>query len=484
MWDTNDSSNLTNQAKDKANLSSNGTGSNKVESASVLQEQTTINRPARSRLTYIMGSVALFLAAFFLGVIFTIYMTTHAFDNGILKEIQRPILNASGIPADAHKEWLDLEGTLANIDRYFYGRDKIDHQKMLWAAADGAAHVLGDPFTRFSPPEQTRNEQDALVARRTGGGLGFYPAIRDKHYLINQLIPGNPAEKAGLQEGDIIQKINDNPLVLTGDDTKDIDSTTKLLKGEIGSQVKLTIQRPADNNRVFDITITRQDVVIPAVMTRLIGDNKDIGYINVTTFGPETLKQFDEKVGELEKANVTSYVLDLRNNGGGLVETAQKLLGRFMDGGVAYYRTVPYQNIKDEPENVINEKDGLKLFNKPLVVLVNGGTASASEITAGALQDRNRAALIGEKTYGKGVAQLVLPLPSNASVRVTFEQWFTPNKTNLGETKGIQPNIQVGIKQEDFNGGRDPQLQRAIDFLKNKETAPAPPPAPASTDNK
>lgn len=484
MSDTNSNANLNltnhNQPESQPKVTVNGTNPGPTTPVPAPEPPSRL----KTRLTYILGSVALFLAAFIMGIFFTIYMTTHAFDNGPLKEIQRPILTASGIPADAHVQWLDLEGTFANIDRYFYGRDKIDHQKMLWSAADAAAHVLGDPFTRFSPPEQTRNEQDALVARRLGGGLGFYAAIQNNHYLVNQLIPGNAAEKAGVQEGDIILKINDTPVTISGDAAKDLDATSKQLRGEIGSQVKLSLQRPKENDRIFEITVTRADVVIPTVMTRLVGENKDVGYINVTTFGPETLRQFDEKVGELEKSNVSSYVLDLRGNGGGLVDVAQKLIGRFIEGGVAYYRNVPYQNLFNEPQNVINEQNGLHLYNKPLVVLINGGTASASEITAGALQDRNRAPLIGEKSFGKGVAQLVLPLPSNASVRVTFEQWLTPNKSNLSETKGIRPNIELVNKPEDTNAGRDPQLQRALDFLKNKETAPAPPPppAPASTD--
>ncbi len=433
-------------------------------------------------LPYILGSVGLFIAAFFLGILFTIYMTTHAFSDGIIKDIQRPILTASGIPADAHLQWLDLEATFANIDRYFYGRDKIDHKKMIYAAAENAVHVLNDPFSLFRQPEQARSDQDSLVARRLGGGLGFYSAIRDGQFLINQLVPGNAAEKAGLQPGDIILKIDDKPVTFSGDDNKDLDSISKQLRGEIGSSVKLAIQRPKENNRTFDLTITRADVVVPPVITRLVGENNDIGLINVTTFGPETLRQFDDKVAELEKSNPTSYVLDLRGNGGGLVDVAQKLIGRFVEGGVAYYRNVPYQNLLQDPQNVINEKDGLKLYNKQLVILMNGGTASASEITAGALQDRQRAPIIGEKSYGKGVAQYVLDLPSKASVRVTFEQWLTPNKTNLSDTKGIRPNIEVQNDQKSINAGRDPQLDRAIQFLKNKETAPPPPsPTPAST---
>ena len=426
---------------------------------------------------YILGSLLVFASAFFLGILFTIYMTTHSFNDGIIKEIQKPILTASGIPADAHVQWLDLQAAFASVDHYFYGRDKIDHKKMVWTAAEGAVHALGDPFTLFRQPEQARADQDNLTARRVGGGLGVYTAIRDQKLLISQVIPGNPAEKAGLQEGDFIVKVNDTPLTFSGDVTKDLDSVSKQLRGEVGSQVKLTIERPKENSRLFEVTVTRADVVIPPVTVRQIGDNKDIGYISVTTFGSDTLRLFDEKVGELEKNNVSAYVLDLRGNGGGLVTESQRLLGRFLDSGVAYYREVPYQNLRDQPENVINDQNGLKLYNKPLVVLVNGGTASASEIVAGALQDRNRAALIGEKTFGKGVAQNVIELPSKASVRVTFEQWFTPNKINLGETKGIRPNIEVQNKPEATNVGRDPQLERAVEFLKNKETTP---PMPAT----
>ncbi len=426
---------------------------------------------------YVLGSVIVFITAFALGIIFTIYMTTHSFNNGLIKDIQKPILTASGIPADAHPQWLDLEAAFANIDHFYYSQDKVDHKKMIYTAAEAAVHTLGDPFTLFRQPEQARNDAQDLNARRTGGGIGIYTAIRDGKLLVSQLVPGNPAEKAGLREGDIISKADGNPIVISGDTAKDLDNASKILRGEIGTLVKLEIIRPAENNRVFEVTITRADVTIPPVITRIIGENKDVGYISVTTFGGDTVKQFDEKVAELEKSNPTSYVLDLRNNPGGLVPEAQKLLGRFLDGGVAFYRDVPYQNSRNQPENVINETSGVKLFNKPLAVLINGGTASASEITAGALQDRGRAALIGEKSFGKGVAQYVIGLPGNSSVRVTFEQWFTPNKTNLGETKGLLPNIGVTLKQEDVWTGRDPQLDRALQFLQNKEVVP---PVPAT----
>ncbi len=422
----------------------------------------------RSKILYLFLGLLSIFTSFMLGIIFTVFMTTHAFNDGLLKEIQRPILVASRIPADAHSQWLDLEQTFNYIDQFFYNRDKIDHTKMIWTAAEAAASALGDPFTLFRKPELAKIDQENLAARRQGGGLGVYLALKNKQLVLNQILPGNAAEKAGLQAGDVVLKINDTPVVLTGDDNKDLDALGKQLRGDIGTTVQISVRR-ANTSQIFDINITRAEVITPPVLTRLVGENQDTGYISVTTFGPDTIRQFDEKVSELEKSNPAYYVLDLRGNGGGLVDVAQKLLGRFLDGGVAFYRTIPYQQVNYQPENVINDQAGPKIFNKPLVVLINGGTASASEITAGALQNRLRAHLIGEKSFGKGLAQYVLDLPSKASVRITFEQWFTPNKIDLTQTKGLPPDIEIQNKQEDINSGRDPQLDRAISYLHNPE---------------
>lgn len=188
-------------------------------------------------------------------------------------------------------------------------------------------------------------------------------------------------------------------------------------------------------------------------------------------FGSNTVKEFDQKVKRLTDAGAIGLVLDLRNNGGGLVDTAKDLLARFMNGGVAYYADIPSENEKFRTENVAENKSGLALYDIPLTVLVNKDSASASEITAGALRDRNRAPLIGQRTYGKGVAQYVVPLFDGSTARITFEKWYTPAKIDISK-QGLQPNIVVNQTQDDITAGRDPQLDRAVKFLLDKEQIP------------
>ena len=194
--------------------------------------------------------------------------------------------------------------------------------------------------------------------------------------------------------------------------------------------------------------------------------DNNIGYIDMRqVFGSNTMNEFDQKVGALVKNNnPAGFILDLRGNGGGLTDTARQLLGRFLDGGVAYYDDIPTQNVHMRPEDVLTNPD-LKIYDKPLVVLTDGGTASASEITVGALHDRKRATISGEKTYGKGVAQYVIDLLDKSALRVTFESWYTPNKTNMTESKGITPDIVVTPTDQQKQLGQDPQLDRAIQYL-------------------
>ncbi len=417
--------------------------------------------PARSRrgnfkMTFI--GIYIFVMSFLAGIFFTIFMQNNFLQGTPLEAIQRPILDLSHIPADAHKEWLAFQESFTVADRYFYGRDKIDHKEMVYAAAEAAINVLGDRFTAFNRPQIAKANSDFISGKFVG--IGVTPEIRDGRYLIKRLIDGSPAQKAGIKEGDALVAINGERLP---DKMIDFGPVSEKLRGEIGNRIKVTFQRPADNNKETEYDLVRAELINPSVDARLLPNN--IVYIEMTrVFGENTMKEFDEKVGALAKNNPAGYVLDLRGNGGGSTETAKQLLGRFLDGGVAYYEDIPYQDVHLRPANVINNSE-LKLFDKPLVILVDGGSASASEITAAALHDRKRGILIGEKTFGKGSAQLVVPLKGNAALRVTSEHWFTPDKINLYDTKGIKPDIEVIPTEAQKKANQDPQLDRAVQYI-------------------
>jgi carboxyl-terminal processing protease len=424
--------------------------------------------PRLLKLQIVGSGVFLFVVAFFLGIIFTIFMQNTPFDDGFLNLIQKPILSASNIPTDAHRQWLDLSQTFTLIDRYYYERDKIKHKDMTYAAAQAVANSLGDPFTQFVPPERSAELSQNLSGQQVGVGI-ITQYNQDKTITIKEVFESTPAEKAGLKVGDIFLKVGGQELTQTGDSNKDLTQLTTLLRGDKGTKVTVTLRRPSENNRELDIEITRDSFIRPSVTVKMLPDN--IGYINISVFGSNTIKEFDQKVKRLTDAGAIGLVLDLRNNGGGLVDTAKDLLARFVNGGVAYYADIPSDNVKFRTENVAENKGGLKLYDIPLTVLVNKDSASASEITAGALRDLNRAPLIGQRTYGKGVAQYVVPLFDGSTARITFEKWYTPAKIDISK-QGLQPNIVVNQTQDDISAGRDPQLDRAVKFLLDKEQIP------------
>jgi carboxyl-terminal processing protease len=228
--------------------------------------------------------------------------------------------------------------------------------------------------------------------------------------------------------------------------------------------VTLTIQREGVEN-TLDITIERAPIETPSAQWRILEQAPKIGYIQLTSFTERSNKELSRAFQELTAQGAESYILDLRGNGGGLLETAVDVASQFLRDGV-----ILREDRKNEGERVYDVRPGGKVLDQPLVLLVNGGTASASEIVAGALQDYKRATLIGEKTFGKGSVQLIYELSDASRLHVTVAKWFTPNNNAIDGT-GLKPDIEVLISDEDRANNRDPQLERAISFLTNDESA-------------
>jgi carboxyl-terminal processing protease len=230
----------------------------------------------------------------------------------------------------------------------------------------------------------------------------------------------------------------------------------------VGTQVVLTLQRVGVADPVI-VTVTRKNIQTPSVEWRTLDQDPAIGYIRVRLFTERTGREMERALQDLREAGITSLILDLRDNGGGLLDAAVDVSSQFLRDGV-----VLYEDRRDESEKFYSVKKGGLALDLPLVVLVNGGTASASEIVAGALQDYGRASLIGEKTFGKGSVQLVYDLTDQSSLHVTIARWLTPNRHRI-DGEGLKPDVEVIPTEEDRAGGTDPQLDRAVAYLQAEE---------------
>lgn len=329
-------------------------------------------------------------------------------------------------------------------------------QARTYGAIRGSLELLEDPYTVFVEPAARDAERDSL--RGSFGGIGAYiTRPEDGGDVLLEPIPGNPAEAAGMLAGDVLLAVDGT--AVTPEMT--VEDIVDMIKGEKGTTVVLTVRHP-DSTDPVDLTIVRDDILIPSVSYRLL-EEAPIGYIQLTRFSGESANEVAAAIEDLQSQGAQSLVLDLRHNGGGLLNAAVDIADLFLDDGV-----VLYQQSRDEGERIFSATAEALAPDTPLVILVDGGTASASEILAGALQDRERATLIGSKTFGKGSVQLVYELSDGSSVHVTSARWFTPNRNQI-DGQGLTPDIEVELTQEAIDNGRDEILARAIAYLTNGE---------------
>jgi carboxyl-terminal processing protease len=268
-------------------------------------------------------------------------------------------------------------------------------------------------------------------------------------------MPGSPAEAAGLRAGDVILEADGSSLTNLSE-----QDALALVRGPAGSTVRLTIERPGEP-QTFDVDVERQSITMPAVIYERIPDD-NVGHIRITIFGDKTTEQLDDAIRQAEADGVQGIVLDMRNNGGGWVRAAQEVIGRFVrpDAGPALYEDTSEAESDLTAEPILSGE--VEAYDIPLVVLVNEGTASASEIVAGALRDYERAVIVGATTYGKGSVQRVHDFSDGSSARITFAVWLTPGKHQI-EGVGIEPEIAVAQPEEVTNS--DSQLDAAVDAL-------------------
>ena len=337
------------------------------------------------------------------------------------------------------------------VDKYYMG--EIDEQSLIDGAIQGYIQGLNDKYSEYVPKEEA--EEYTTKATGTYSGIGiYYGKTQDsKKVIIISTIKDSPAYKAGLQTGDIILKINDNEI----NSEETLTELSNKIKGEAGTEVKLVIQR---NDEVKEYTFVRENIKMRYVYDDVIQD--DIGYLELTNFDEGVADEFKEKYEQLKSKGIKSLIIDLRSNGGGIVQEATQIADYMLDKD----KTILITKDKNGKEEITKAEED-KLIDIPVVVLTDKGSASASEILAGALKDNNVAKIIGEKTYGKGVIQNLFTLKSGAMLKLTTNEYFTPNNIAINNI-GIEPDIEVKLPtpQNKDVEIEDTQLQKAIEILK------------------
>lgn len=340
------------------------------------------------------------------------------------------------------------------IDKYYLG--KVDEEKLKEGAIKGYIEGLNDPYTEYISKDEMKNYMEDTMGNFVGIGIYMVKDTENNKIQVLAPIKNSPAEKAGILPGDYIIAVDG--IQCTGDDFSTISNK---IKGEEGSSVKLDIQR---EDETLSFEIKRENIKVNPVESKLLENN--IGYIEFSSFDDGTAEDFKSKYEELEQQGITSLIIDLRNNGGGIVDEALKIADYIADKGSVLLYEVDKNN-NEEVEKSENDP----IINMPIVILTNENTASSSEILAGALKDLGKAKIVGTKTYGKGVIQEVISLSDGSGLKITTKKYLTPNRTEINGV-GIEPDETVELPDTvtsvlNVNEEEDTQLQKAIEILKN-----------------
>ena len=320
---------------------------------------------------------------------------------------------------------------------------KLDTQKLIYGASRGLVEAAGDPHTSYMDPDETK-EFDKSLSGQIGGGIGAEIGLRNNKPTIIKPLENSPAQKAGIKAGEVIVKVNDE-----ASSDWSVEKVVSKIRGEVGTSVKLTL---LSGGQTREVSVVRQNIVSPAVESEIDGE---IGILKVNRFGDDTVSLSRKYASEFVEKGVKKVILDLRNNPGGTVGAAQGLLGIWLDNQIAMTERRGSEIVK-----TLRTTGTPILGNMKTVVLINGNSASASEITAGALREYGKATLVGQKSYGKGSVQIVLGLPGGSQMKVTEARWYTPKGKNIDKT-GIEPDVKVDLSSDDVNNNVDPQMDKA-----------------------
>lgn len=339
----------------------------------------------------------------------------------------------------------------ARLEQKYVDRGRIERQKLVYGAIVGMVHALGDPYTVFFPPQQAKQFKEDV--RGNFGGIGAEIGMRKDILTVISPLKGSPAQRAGLKAGDKIFKIN---ATSTADLT--LEEAIGFIRGEIGTPVTLTIAHDKAES-IQEIKVVRETIVIPILDTAEKGDG--IFYIRLLNFSENSASEFRKAIQEFSSRRDQKIVLDLRGNPGGYLDAAVDIASWFIPAG----EVVARERFAAGDENLYRSSGYRLLEQTPVVVLIDQGSASASEILAGALRDQRNAKLIGDKSFGKGSVQQVDDLRGGASLKVTIAKWLTPNGTSINE-KGLEPDVKIEVKKEDVEASADRQLEKALELLK------------------
>jgi carboxyl-terminal processing protease len=347
-----------------------------------------------------------------------------------------------------------------DLNAKYVDKGKVDAQKILYGAINGLVNSVGDPYTTFFEPVTSKKFQEEISG--SFGGVGIEIGKRNNILTVIAPIKDTPAFKAGIKAGDKILKID-------GKSTTDlaIEEAVNLIRGKRGTKVVLTVQ----NSTTKDIELIRDAIKIPTIEWKLVEqDGKKIAYMQIYSFNQTVDSEFKKASEEILKSNADRLIIDLRNNPGGLLDSAINLAGWFLDKN----QVVVSEVFRDGTRNEFRSNGNALLKKYTTVILMNGGSASASEILAGALHDNRKIKIVGEKSFGKGSVQELQNYNDGSSLKVTIAKWLTPAGISISE-KGIEADVEVKFKEEDLKiegkieigtPGKDAQLDKALEVLK------------------
>ncbi|MBD3247790.1 PDZ domain-containing protein [Candidatus Falkowbacteria bacterium] len=413
------------------------------------------SKSIRRRISSFIFVLVLMLIAFSLGLYISGTDNEQDADQpSLLSSIMRTSGSLDRDKITDNKKNIDLElywDLWDTLKEEYVDKGGVNDNDLFYGSLKGMAESLDDPYTIFMDPEDSQEFEEGLSG--TFQGIGCEVGMRDDILTVIAPLDGSPAEKAGLMPGDKIMAVDGEPTI-----NMNIDEAVKKIRGEKGTIVKLTIYREsADETK--EIEITRDEIYIKSLHYELRDD--DIFLIEINSFNEDTLELFNQAAFEIGKADPDGIILDLRSNPGGFLDTSVEIASEWIEEGV-----VVKEIFSSGKTDEYKARGNATLKAYPTVVLVNGGSASASEIVAGALQDHDLAEIVGEKTFGKGSVQVWKGFPDGSSVKITTAKWLTPSGTSIND-EGITPDQEVEYRLEDFEAGIDPQFDKALEILKN-----------------
>lgn len=393
------------------------------------------------------GIMLVLLTAFITFILTSIFLSNQLEKNGSSSNSLTSIFQNITGSSSLQKSLETIEKLVK--DKYL---NEVDEKKAIEGAIEGYVASLGDPYTEYIPSDEMEDYTEAIMGNYVG--IGIYMTINTEKNLIQVIAPirESPAEEAGIKSGDFITKING--VSYTGDE---LTQASNIIKGEEGTKVTLEILR---GEQTLTLDVERRNINTNPVYSDIV--DGDIGYLGISSFDEGVAEDFKNKFLSLKEQGIKSLIIDLRDNGGGIVEEATQIIDYIVPKGKEILITVD----KDKNEEITKAEEDV-LIDMPIVVLVNASSASASEIVAGALKDLDEATIVGSKTYGKGVIQEFLSLSNGGGLKITIEEYYTPNRTKINGV-GITPDVEVELETSVTGlptDAKDTQLNKAKEIL-------------------